>query len=289
MRALRTGSIRDADEHWYTAMKRVMPASTGSSNTMSASFRPVWGRDSGRFSTLTASAGRFGTAPPGAICPVSGHLGGFLCTNLSTSPPGPLPPRARAPTATAPTMTTIPTMDDKRPRRVMAIREIPPRAVGGQRSNGRGSRTSDATRAPGPAQRPRGTSHLLKKPDSLLDGRMRREQILEPVVLFPRRPGGLVQPQVRGGVVRRSHRRVIVGDLAQGRGQARRVPREHCPVRVRQVLAAARHRQLDDLGEERGEDGEDQADHGEDCEALSPTVVVAAPPAHPAPPEPAEQ
>src|SRR5438876_900280 len=68
-------------------MNRVIPASTGSSNTMSAAPRPVWGRDSGRFSTLTASAGRFGTSPPGAIWPVNGHRGGSLWMKLPTTPP----------------------------------------------------------------------------------------------------------------------------------------------------------------------------------------------------------
>src|SRR5439155_11559042 len=40
----------------------------------SAASRPTGGRDSGAFSTLTASAGRFGTEPP--VTPVRGHVGG---------------------------------------------------------------------------------------------------------------------------------------------------------------------------------------------------------------------
>src|SRR5205807_1614573 len=40
----------------------------------SAAFRPTGGRDSGAFSTLIASAGRFGTEPP--CTPVRGHVGG---------------------------------------------------------------------------------------------------------------------------------------------------------------------------------------------------------------------
>src|SRR6266480_1992112 len=42
---------------------------------MSAASRPVGGRDSGEFSTLMASAGRLGTAPPGAGWPVRGQAG----------------------------------------------------------------------------------------------------------------------------------------------------------------------------------------------------------------------
>src|SRR5207244_11244919 len=40
----------------------------------SAAFRPTGGRDSGAFSTLIASAGRFGTEPP--VTPVRGQVGG---------------------------------------------------------------------------------------------------------------------------------------------------------------------------------------------------------------------
>src|SRR4051812_22141884 len=40
----------------------------------SAASRPTGGRDSGAFSTLIASAGRFGTEPP--VTPVRGHVGG---------------------------------------------------------------------------------------------------------------------------------------------------------------------------------------------------------------------
>src|SRR5436190_7528839 len=43
---------------------------------MSAASRPVGGRDSGEFSTLMASAGRLGTAPPGAGWPVRGQAAG---------------------------------------------------------------------------------------------------------------------------------------------------------------------------------------------------------------------
>jgi hypothetical protein len=40
----------------------------------SAASRPTGGRDSGAFSTLIASAGRFGTGPP--VAPVRGHVAG---------------------------------------------------------------------------------------------------------------------------------------------------------------------------------------------------------------------
>src|SRR6266849_5699905 len=43
---------------------------------MSAASRPTGGRDSGAFSTLMASVGRLGTAPPAGVWPVSGQTGG---------------------------------------------------------------------------------------------------------------------------------------------------------------------------------------------------------------------
>src|SRR3989442_997423 len=42
----------------------------------SAAERPVGGRDTGRFSTLTARAGRSGTRSPGASAPVNGQIVG---------------------------------------------------------------------------------------------------------------------------------------------------------------------------------------------------------------------
>src|ERR1051326_4278220 len=76
-RTLRTGSTRAASRHWYTTTKRVIPPSTGSSNTMSAVSSPTWGRASGAFSTLMARACRVGSAPAGGgDWPVSGQVGG---------------------------------------------------------------------------------------------------------------------------------------------------------------------------------------------------------------------
>ena len=46
-RAERMGPMSGGLWHWNTAAKRVMPPSTGSSKTMSASLSPVWGRASG--------------------------------------------------------------------------------------------------------------------------------------------------------------------------------------------------------------------------------------------------
>ena len=43
-RAERTGPTNGAFWHWKMATKRVIPPSTGSSKTMSALSRPVWGR-----------------------------------------------------------------------------------------------------------------------------------------------------------------------------------------------------------------------------------------------------
>src|ERR1700694_4421727 len=51
-----------------------MSPSTGSSQLTPAASRPTGGRESGEFSTLIASAGRFGTEPP--VTPVRGQVGG---------------------------------------------------------------------------------------------------------------------------------------------------------------------------------------------------------------------
>src|SRR6266511_2071425 len=56
-------------------MNRVIPASTGYAYTMTANDSPVWGRAEGRFSTLTARAGRAGTAVS-SFTPDSGQIGG---------------------------------------------------------------------------------------------------------------------------------------------------------------------------------------------------------------------
>src|SRR5438067_11767732 len=70
----RTGPISAGMVDWNTAMNRVMPPSTTSSQTMSAEFRPVCGRASIEFSIFTASAGRLTSA---VVCtPVSGQKTG---------------------------------------------------------------------------------------------------------------------------------------------------------------------------------------------------------------------
>ena len=68
-------------------MNLVMPPSTGSSYTMSAESSPVCGRASGRFSTFTASAGRFGTTPWVSVTPVSGQTGGGVGVGLEEGEP----------------------------------------------------------------------------------------------------------------------------------------------------------------------------------------------------------
>ena len=69
VRAERTGPTGSVPTEWNTATKRVMSASTTSSNTMSAWFSPDCGAAS-TLSTFTTSAGR------GAITiPVSGCRG----------------------------------------------------------------------------------------------------------------------------------------------------------------------------------------------------------------------
>lgn len=69
----RTGPMFGACWHWYIASSRVMSPSIGSSKTMSACPRPLWGLAAGSLPILTAKAGRFGGVPPGALAPVSGH------------------------------------------------------------------------------------------------------------------------------------------------------------------------------------------------------------------------
>lgn len=58
---------------WKTAAKRVTPPSTCSSKTMSAAFRPCWGRAAGLLSILAITAGRSGSVPGN---PVSGAVPG---------------------------------------------------------------------------------------------------------------------------------------------------------------------------------------------------------------------
>ena len=57
-RALRTGPTVGASVEWKMAAKRVMPPSTPSSTTTSASLIPAWGRPLGALSSLTTSTGR---------------------------------------------------------------------------------------------------------------------------------------------------------------------------------------------------------------------------------------
>src|SRR5947207_3235807 len=128
-RPLRMGSMREASWHWYTAMNLVMPASTGSSYTMSAQDSPVWGRAAGRFSTFTARARRSGTELFGAS-PVRGHTGGGgddeapgedpPSLPLATGTPA-LPPRNSTAPATPPATTSVTTIEATMPRRVKAI------------------------------------------------------------------------------------------------------------------------------------------------------------------------
>src|SRR5690606_2020389 len=70
----RIGPTTSGRWEWKTALKRVIPPSTISSHTTSASSRPVWGRAIAVFSTLTASAGPSPAASPSGS-PVSGHVG----------------------------------------------------------------------------------------------------------------------------------------------------------------------------------------------------------------------
>src|SRR5438552_9254613 len=100
---------------------------------MSAYARPVWGRASGRFSTLTARTGRFGTCPPAAWTPVSGHVVTGLAED-PVPPPSPVPwdgPGLPAPSpansttpATTPTTVSTAIVDTRvRPRADMAKAE----------------------------------------------------------------------------------------------------------------------------------------------------------------------
>src|SRR5438034_539691 len=98
-------------------MNLVMPASTGSSYTMSAHDRPVWGRAAGTFSTFTASAGRSGTRPPAAFLPDSGQMvgggdgeGDEFDDRVPSSASGPIPlrpPRYSTPPTTPPITSSV--------------------------------------------------------------------------------------------------------------------------------------------------------------------------------------
>src|SRR2546422_2836344 len=86
-------------------MTRVIPASTGSSYTISAHDSPVWGRAAGRFSILTARAGRCGTCP---WTPDNGHTGGGGAGVVGAGVVGVLPIPCVSP-ALPPRRTTAPT------------------------------------------------------------------------------------------------------------------------------------------------------------------------------------
>jgi hypothetical protein len=73
-RTERTGSTTSGMFEWYVATNRLMPPSTTSSQTMSASTRPRRGRASRAFSTFTETAGRCATRS--VSTPVSGQTTG---------------------------------------------------------------------------------------------------------------------------------------------------------------------------------------------------------------------
>src|SRR5437588_8083502 len=109
---------------------------------MSAHERPVCGRAIGRFSTLTASAGRLGTAglarrpESGQIGGVAGVVGLLLGDPFEPFANGGLleEPKATSPTTPPPTRTTATISAERtRPRLLKAIRCFPPcvgRSVG---------------------------------------------------------------------------------------------------------------------------------------------------------------
>src|SRR5436190_8343627 len=74
-RAERIGPTGLASDDWYTAARRVMPPSTCSSKTVSASISPAWGRASGALSSLMMRATRASTAGSATGMPVSGAVG----------------------------------------------------------------------------------------------------------------------------------------------------------------------------------------------------------------------
>src|SRR5947209_2909187 len=74
-RAERIGPTGLASFDWKIAASRVMPPSTCSSKTVSASIRPAWGRASGALSILMISATRPRIAGSPTGMPVSGAVG----------------------------------------------------------------------------------------------------------------------------------------------------------------------------------------------------------------------
>src|SRR5215471_4728495 len=99
---------------------------------MSAQDSPVCGRSAGRFSTLTAKAGRPGTFPFAGGSPVSGHTGGGAdgeeegevtpSLPLARGPTPALPPRNTMAPATPPATMRVATTEATTPRRVNAMR-----------------------------------------------------------------------------------------------------------------------------------------------------------------------
>src|SRR5512143_1207027 len=77
-RADRTGPTGVASVDWNTAASLVMPPSTSSSNTTSASLIPLCGRAALELSILTTSATRLVLVGSGASTPVSGNTGGAV-------------------------------------------------------------------------------------------------------------------------------------------------------------------------------------------------------------------
>src|SRR3954454_24117233 len=115
-RADRTGPTGLETFDWKMAARRVMPPSTSSSTTMSASFSPIWGRAALELSILTIRATRLSRAASEVSTPVSGNTGGAVVVVVEGMvgatlvvgstvvaavfffPPPPHPARARAAT-----------------------------------------------------------------------------------------------------------------------------------------------------------------------------------------------
>src|SRR5215207_8153416 len=127
------------------------------------------------------------------------------------------------------------------------------------------------------------TSHLFQPLDALGDRRVRGEDLLHRAELLALDARGLREPEVGGGVVRRVHRRGRRGDLAQRRGEPRRVPGEHHALRVGEELAVARDGSLDDLPGDRSDHHEGETDAEQDQRGGTAVAVIPAPAPEPAP------
>ena len=298
--AIRVTALEHRDEPCVAALDRFLDDHVG---LVECGLRSA----SGAFSILTASAGRSGTSFPGTGSPVSGQMAsgapapsarptfcsvsrrkaGACCGNSAKCP--------SAPTATTATVTPAATSLPRRVRvrraRGEFVRWVPTSRLpgfaggdGGCRGLARGSRPwQRGQMLPGVQRRlndpgrTRSDRHISsrRRIRSSIGGCVENSfsNVARPLARHAR---GLVEPQVRGGVVRRAHRdrrrRAILRSAATSPGGYRV---SSAPCGVGEVLALPRDGQLDDLADDRREDQQHEPD-GEDDRLDAAAAPIAA-------------